>query len=114
LARYKSPEQITGKDVVEWAVTGDSLASEIVQQSGTYLGVGLAILIDVLNPEIILVGGMGMRLGDLLLEPARAVIARESLPGAAAACAVVPAGLGERIGDLAALCVALYGKVQAG
>jgi len=100
-------DTLTGRDVVERARTGDATALRVVAASGTRLGQGLAALIDVLNPEVIVVGGMGSRLGDLVLEPARKVAAAEAIPSAAAACRIVPAELGERIGDVAAICVAL-------
>ncbi|UCD37663.1 MAG: ROK family protein [Fidelibacterota bacterium] len=109
LDRYKPMAEVTGKDVVEWALTGDPLATKAVIESGTQLGKGLSVMIDILNPEIVVVGGMGVRLGDLLLNPAREVISREALPAAAEVCKVVPAMLGEQIGDYAALCVALAG-----
>ena len=99
--------QLTGKDVVERARAGDPAALRAVAASGERLGEGLALLIDLLNPDVIVVGGMGSRLGDLVLEPARRVAAAESLPAAAASCRIVPAELGERIGDVAAICVAL-------
>ncbi len=65
------------------------------------------MLVDILNPERIVIGGLAMRLGEELLAPARAVMRREALSASAAACDVVPAALGEEIGDLAALCVAM-------
>jgi glucokinase len=106
LARYKSPGNVTGRDVTEWAKAGDSLALQVVEKSGTYLGKGLSILIDLFNPERIIIGSMGVRLGDLLFDPARRVIEKEAIPAAAAVCKIVPAKLGEAIGDYAALCVA--------
>jgi glucokinase len=63
--------------------------------------------VDLLNPECIVIGGLAMRLGDLILAPARKVLAREALSPAVAACQIVPAQLGERIGDVAALCLAM-------
>jgi glucokinase len=48
-----------------------------------------------------------MRMGDLLLNPARKSLREEALPQALAVCSIVPATLGERIGDVAALCVAI-------
>jgi hypothetical protein len=48
-----------------------------------------------------------MRLGDLLLEPARRVMRREALDLPAQTCQVLPAALDERIGDVAALCIAM-------
>jgi len=71
------------------------------------LGQVLAILIDILNPQRIVIGGIAMRTGDMILEPAREAMAREALPVSAATCQVLPAALGERIGDVAALCVAV-------
>ncbi len=106
LSRYKEPGRVTGRDVVDWALNGDELAGKVIQKSAERLGAGLAILIDLLNPEMIVVGGMGVRLGDHLLGPARQVIRREAIPAAAKACSIVPAALGEQIGDYAALCVA--------
>jgi glucokinase len=66
----------------------------------------LAILIDLFNPDRIVLGGLAMRLGERILQPARHVFEKEALPGSAAACQIVTAALGERIGDVAALCVA--------
>lgn len=68
------------------------------------------MLIDVLNPECIVIGGLALRFGEDLLGPARQVVMREALQESAAVCKIVPAALGERIGDVAALCVALDGE----
>ncbi len=105
--RYKPAGDVSGRDVVEWAKTGDPLALAVVEKSGRYLGKGLSLLIDLLNPELVVIGSMGVRLGELLFAPACQVIAQEALPGAARACKIVAAELGEKIGDYAALCVAL-------
>ncbi|MEN8117234.1 MAG: ROK family protein [Bacteroidota bacterium] len=107
LAKYKMPGEVTGKDVVEWAKNDDELALKVVEKSGQYLGKGLSVLIDILNPELIVIGSMGVRLGELLFEPARKMIEKEAIPGASSVCKIVPASLGETIGDYAALCVAL-------
>lgn len=106
LKRYKEPGEVKGRDVVEWAKSGDELALKVVEISGTYLGKGLSILIDLLNPELIIIGSMGVRLGDLLFNPARKVIEKETLQGANSVCRIVSAELGENTGDFAALCVA--------
>jgi len=104
---YRSGAAITGKDVAMAARQGDAVALEILKSTGERLGEVLAILVDLLNPDRIVVGGLAMRLGDLLLEPARQVIRREALEVPARTCQVVPAALDERIGDVAALCVAM-------
>jgi glucokinase len=89
------------------AEKGDALACRIVTHLGEKLGDALAILVDILNPERIVIGGLAMRLGDRLLEPARRALAEEALPQSVAVCRIVPAALGESIGDVAALCIAM-------
>jgi len=98
---------LTAKDVADAARQGDPLARNIVCETGTRLGEAMAILVDLLNPEMIVVGGIAMRMGERILVPARAAMEREALPAAAETCKVVPAALGERIGDIAAVCVAM-------
>jgi len=104
---FRSGAAITAKDVAMAARQGDAVALEILKSTGERLGEVLAILVDLLNPDRIVIGGLAMRLGDLLLEPARQVIRREALEVPARTCQVVPAALDERIGDVAALCVAM-------
>ena len=65
----------------------------------------MAVLIDVLNPECIVIGGLAMRFGDLILRPAFDSVRKEALKPSLQTCKIVPAALGERIGDVAALCV---------
>ncbi len=106
-SRLSSKDGITARDVGVAAAQGDALAIEVVRSTGRRLGQVLAILVDLLNPERIVIGGLALRLRDMLLEPAREVVRREALALAAASCQIVPAELGERIGDVAALCVAM-------
>jgi glucokinase len=98
---------LTAKDVADAARQGDELSRQIVCSTGSRLGEALAILVDLLNPEMIVIGGIAMRMGETLLVPARVALKREALPAAADACRIVPAALGERIGDIAAICVAV-------
>ncbi|TAM80668.1 MAG: ROK family protein [Acidobacteria bacterium] len=98
---------ITARDVALAAGKGDVVAARILRSTGKRLGATLAILVDILNPERIVIGGLAMRLGETLLRPAREVLEREALPYSTAVCKVVPAQLDERIGDVAALCVAM-------
>lgn len=100
-------ECLTARDVGEAAAQGDALAIRIVRSTGRRLGEGLAVLVDILNPERIVIGGLAMRLGDLLLEPARRIMLREAISSSASVCRIVPASLGEQIGDVAALCIAM-------
>jgi len=100
--------EITAKSVWEAAEAGDELAKEVYIISGEYLGRGLSLLIDLLNPDRIVIGSIFARCNDLLWPPASKVIQEECLRVSARDCRVVPAGLGEQVGDYAALTVALY------
>lgn len=98
---------LTAREVCAAAKRGDRVALRIVRKTGERLGQVLAMLVDILNPQRIVIGGIAMRTGDMILGPAREVIARAALPASARSCRVVSAALGERIGDVAALCVAV-------
>jgi glucokinase len=98
---------LTARDVGRAAEAGDAVAVSILRRSGGRLGQAIAMLIDVLNPQRIVLGGLAMRLGETFLAPMRQVIEREALPQTFRACEIVHAGLGEQIGDVAALCVAM-------
>jgi glucokinase len=98
---------MSAREVALAAQKGDAVANRIIHSTGKRLGQVLAMLVDILNPERIVIGGLAIRLGDTLLGPARKVIQREALAPSAAVCQVVPAALDERIGDIAALCVAM-------
>ena len=97
------------KTVAEAARSGDGLAREVFETSAFYLGRGLAILIDILNPEVIVIGSVFARCEDLLRPIAMRVLTEEALPAAVQRCKIVPAGLGEAIGDYAALAIAFAG-----
>ncbi len=98
---------LTAKDVADAARQGDPVSQRIVHSTAERLGEALAILVDLLNPELIVIGGLAMRFGDSLLAPARIAMQREALEVPARACKIVPAALGEQIGDIAAICVAM-------
>ncbi|WP_108821086.1 ROK family protein [Dysgonomonas sp. Marseille-P4361] len=99
-------ESITAQKIAEEANRGDELASEIFRISGEKLGEGLSILIDILNPEVIVIGSIFTRCSELLRPHMQSVIDREALPLASRACRVEVSKLGENIGDYAALSVA--------
>ena len=105
-------DQLTAKSVAIAAKNGDKLAREIYADCGRYLGFGLSILIDILNPEIIVIGSIFERSGDLMNEQMEQVLRKETLALSRNACRIVPAKLGNSIGDYAALSVALHGGVQ--
>ena len=101
-------ENLDAKTVFLAAQAGDPVACEIVRVSGYYLGQGLSILIDVLNPECIVIGSIYAR-NEMLFKPLiDEVMKQEAIPSALQVCQIKPAELGDSIGDYAALCVALY------
>jgi glucokinase len=101
-------ESITAKTVADYARKGDPVAKKIVEISATYLGKGLAILIDILNPECIVIGSIYSRNEELFKPMMMKVLSEEAIPSALEVCHIVPAALGETTGDYAALCVAVY------
>ena len=102
-----SAKNITAKSIADAARQGDETALRVYEICGEYLGKGLSVLIDILNPQRIVIGSVFARSGDLLRPAMERVIAKETLPLSASCCQVVPAQLGEQIGDYAAIATAL-------
>lgn len=94
---------LNAKIIAEQADKGDPVAVEIYRTSGKMLGAGLAILIDLLNPEMIVIGSIFERATHLLWPYAKEVIEKEALCYNAASCKIVPSKLGDNVGDYAAL-----------
>lgn len=98
--------KIDARLIAERAKAGDEFCQEIFSACGRRLGLALSVIIDILNPEMIILGGVFMRAEALLRESMEQVIREEALTRSARACSVVPAELGEMIGDYAAVSVA--------
>ena len=98
---------LNAKTIADAADAGDETAINVYRTCGEYLGKGLSIIIDILNPEVIVIGSIFARSHNLLWEPAKKVIDKEALSLSAKCCKVVPAVLGEQIGDYAAIATAL-------
>jgi glucokinase len=99
-------DNITAKSVAEAAFNGDEVAKEVYRICGEYLGKALAMFIDMLNPQLIILGSIYSRSRQLLETEMYKVIHREAYFESHQACTVVSAGLGESIGDIAALSLA--------
>jgi len=95
-------ENITAEKVEVAARGGDSLALDIISRAAIYLGVGMVNLVNIFNPEMIIVGGGMAKMGDLLLNPARQVVKERAFQLSAQAVRIVPAQLGEDAGVLGA------------
>ena len=103
----KSIENLSTKYIANAASNGDKTAIEIFELSGHYLGIGLSILIDVLNPQSIVIGSVYARNTRLFQKSCMEMIEKEALKPARDVCVIVPAALGDRIGDYACLSVAM-------
>lgn len=103
-------EKLTVKELAEFARDGEEIARETFRISGEKMGAALSVLIDILNIDRIVIGSVFARCEDLLREPMERVIAAEALGLSTAVCQVVPVALGEQIGDMAAMAVALEGR----
>ena len=111
LSFAKSREELGALDtkrLAELAQEGDVDALMIFEKSAEKLGRGLAIVIDILNPEVIAIGGVYSRAEKLFFDKMMDVLKKEALPESLSVCRIVPAELGERIGDIAALSAAIY------
>jgi glucokinase len=99
---------ITAQKVGEAAMQGDKFALEIFNIVGKQLGRGLAVLVDILNPERIVIGSIYGRLQSILEPIVVEELLSESLPYALSVCQIMPAGLKGQVGDYASLSVALH------
>jgi glucokinase len=86
---------------------GDKDALEVFNASAKRLGQGLSILIDILNPERIVIGSVYARNPHLFDALSNEVIVKESIPASRSVCSIVPAQLGDSVGDIASLSVAI-------
>lgn len=98
---------ITAKSIAEAARNGDRTALEVFKICGEKLGFGLSVIIDILNPEKIIIGSIYTRCKDLLLPYAQKVISEEALLPSSKCCEILSAKLGENIGDYAAIATAI-------
>jgi glucokinase len=110
LAHLRNPQAfpgtVTTAEIIRGALAGDPAALEIIHEVGEWMGKGLAILVDVLNPEVIVIGTLGVLLGDLVLAPAREILEKEALPISYRACKILPAQLGSSLMDVGCLMAA--------
>lgn len=109
LSRLMGGSYESTKDICDAAKAGDPLAKSVIDESARRLGQGLSFLIDLFNPQRIVIGSVFARAEALFRPEMERVIEQETLEANRRVCQVVPAQLGERIGDVAALSVAVIG-----
>ena len=98
-------EALRSEHVLEAARHGDALALRLVRETAYYMGWGIANLVNILNPDIVLLGTIAIAAGDLLLNPIRKTVSELAMTRPAEAVKIAPAQLGEALGDLAAVAL---------
>jgi glucokinase len=99
-------DPLTARDVAHAAAAGDRLAVGIWDETTAMLAAAVATILDVFNPELVVLGGGVTRAGDQLLAPVREQALRQAMPPAAGTADIVLAELGERLGVVSAAVVA--------
>ena len=102
----RSEEPLTAEEIASRAKKGDAAARRSFKRAGYYLGIGLGIAINLLNPEKILLGGGVMDSGDLILPHALAEAGRRSYKATFACCSIEKASLGNDAGFMGAAAFA--------
>jgi len=99
-------ENISAKTINIEYMNGNKFCKAVLTKSGKMLGRSLSIIVDLLNVDRIVIGGIYMRATDILYKNAIKVMKKECLPFSLEKVKIVPAGLSENIGDIAALSIA--------
>jgi len=103
-------EDITCELVYRAAERGDELSQRIVKETARYLGIGIASLVNVINPEMVILSGGMTAAGDLLFKPVRKYARKYALEAAVKGVRIVPAKLGGNTGALGAAATVLKRK----
>ncbi len=106
-APWPPASAVDSRLLTELALGGDAGAAALVERAGEYLGAGLVTLVNIFDPELVVIGGGAAAAGELLLAPARRVLAARGLPPARDRVRIVPAALGADAGFIGAAALAL-------
>jgi glucokinase len=96
------PARITAQTVFEATAAGDALADELVRDTARYLGVGIANMLNIMNPEVVVICGGVTQAGDHLFVPLRREVARRAFKPAVEACRILPGALAGTAGVIGA------------
>jgi predicted NBD/HSP70 family sugar kinase len=101
-------EEISTRRLLELSNDGDQAAQRLIGDAGSAIGLAVANLCNVINPEAVIVGGDLSAAGDVLLEPLRQTVRRTAIPSAVDGLEIVPGVLGERAELLGALALVMH------
>lgn len=104
-----SRDGVTAESVARAAAEGDDYASRVWSEAMYHLGLGVANVVNVLNPRMVILGGGVTRAGDMLFDPVRRVVSERAMKPLAADVEVVPAANGDLVGLMGAFAVAMEG-----
>jgi len=102
------PAKVNAKMVFQAAAKGDDIAKKVVEESAMYLGIGIANIVNLLNPELIILGGGVSMAGEALLSPVRAEVKRRALKDTFACVKIVLAKLADKAGVIGAAGIAYH------
>jgi len=100
-------DAVKSEFVVEAAKKGDALANKLIQETGFYMGWGIANIVNIVNPDVVIIGTIAVAAGDLLLNPIRENVVKYAMNRSAEVVKILPAQLGEIVGDLAAVALVI-------
>ena len=103
----ENTKNITAKLIFEAASQGDRFAKKMFKDTGTYLGIAVANLLNIINPEVIVFSGGVIAAGDMLFDPIRKEAMKRALPQPAKRIKIIPAKLGGAAGIIGAAGLAL-------
>jgi glucokinase len=113
LLSERNPDSITARDVAEAARRGDLPAQEIIKRSGTFVGIAIAGLINLINPSTVIIGGGVAQVGDLMTASIRQAVHERSLRASEHSVRITTAMLGRRSSLMGALVQAINVAIHA-
>jgi glucokinase len=106
LARLATTRKVLGEDVTELAREGDEAALSVLEEAGTWLGVGVASFVNIFNPEVVAVGGGASEAGELILAATRREVHLRARPPSRDLARIQSATLGPQSGVIGAAALA--------
>jgi glucokinase len=85
----------------------------VIANSSRWLGRAIGYLVDLLNPEVVVLGSLAVRAGDLFVPAVQDVVSREALPRHRDQCRIVPSQLDERLGPISAIAAVIHRSRRA-
>ncbi len=106
LGRLAAERKVLGEDVTELARQGDEAALSVLEETGTWLGIGLAGFVNIFNPEVVAIGGGAAKAGELILKSARREVQLRARSPSRDLADIKVATLGPKSGVLGAAALA--------